>query len=113
MRGKAFFGPAIIMLVLAVLLDLFGLVGLIFGIGQILSFIPDILGTIFIGGWIYFNSRTIKLTKGTMTKIGGAAKWAKRSKWLRPLLIFGEFIPFVGIAPLWTILVFFELLGQD
>jgi hypothetical protein len=45
---------------------------------------------------------------GPQAKVS-ASKWAKRMKWLRPILIFAEFIPYVGALPYWTICVFAEL----
>ena len=63
-----FFSPeAILMLFLASLLDLFGIICLIldiaFGVGEILSYVPDVIGITFFGSWVLM--RTI-LKGGTM-----------------------------------------------
>lgn len=107
--GANFFSPEIVMFVPAVLLDIIGLILLFFALDDF--FITDIIGIIIIGGWTYFRSQTIKVTKGAAGKIGKTGKWAKRMKWLRPLMILGELIPYVGALPCWTLLVFFELQG--
>ncbi|MFC1629847.1 hypothetical protein ACFL11_01360 [Patescibacteria group bacterium] len=104
------FSPAgILMLGLAITLDIFGLIEFIPVLGSALSYIPDIIGIIMIGGWTYFNSGTLKVTRGAAAGIGKAAQWAKRLKWLRPLLFLLEFIPVVGMLPCWTLVVWFEL----
>lgn len=103
-----FFGPeGVIMMTVAIALDLVGLILLIFGLDDF--FITDILGIFFIGGWILFRSGTMKVTKKAGAKMAKAAKWAKRVRWLRPLLIFAEFIPYVGALPCWILLVYSEL----
>jgi len=109
-RQGALFSPeGVLMLTLAVFVDLGGLVELIPVIGSILSYGVDIFGLIFIGGWMFFRSQTIQTTGRAAARLGKISKWAKRMKWLRPLLIIGEFIPIVGILPLWIIAVYFEL----
>ena len=64
----------ILMLFLAGLLDLIGVIclilDLVFGIGEVLSFIPDGIGIIFFGGWSLMRS----LTSGkTMEEAKGEA----------------------------------------
>ena len=102
---------AIIFLPFAILLDLIGIVLICFALDDF--WITDILGIIFIGGWTYFRSGTVKVTRSAGEKIkrsvGKMAKWVRRLKWLRPLLIFLEFIPYVGVLPSWTVLVYLEL----
>jgi hypothetical protein len=90
----------IVMMTLAVTLDIFGLIGFLPIIGQFLSIVPDIIGLCTIGVWTLFRSGTPTLKP---------TKLIKTLKWLIPLLIISEFIPFVGIAPCWTILVYLEL----
>ena len=99
----------IIMMSVAVGLDLAGLVDAIPVIGNILSYFIDFLGIILIGTWTYFRSQSFQATGKATARIGKAAKWAGRLKWLRPLLFIGELIPVVGALPLWTLLVYFEL----
>ncbi|MDO8639493.1 MAG: hypothetical protein Q7R53_01075 [bacterium] len=104
-----FLTPEILMFIPAVLLDIIGLILLIFALDDF--FITDIIGIAILGSWTYFRSQTLKVTKGASEKIGKAGKWAKKMKWLRPLLFVGELIPYVGALPCWTLLVFFELKG--
>jgi len=61
----------------------------------------------FIGLWM--------ITKGNLSlpqkKAGGIkiTKWAKRLKWIRPVAMIIEAIPFLGALPLWTIAVYLEI----
>lgn len=115
MNGSLFSPEAIIMLPLAIILDLIGIILIFFALDDF--FITDIIGIVFIVGWIYFRSGTIKVTKKvekkvgkiTTEKAGKMAKKIKKLKWLRPLCILAELIPYIGALPSWTILVFFEL----
>jgi len=132
-RATALMSPeAIVMFPIALILDLFGVVCLIlylaFGIGLPLSYIPDVIGIIVIGGWSLMRSQSLRITRPRAPevkrvkkraqkriakierRIARSAKWAKRLRWLRPLLIVVEFIPFLGdIAFSWTLMVYFEL----
>ena len=110
-KAGVFFSPAaLIMLPLAAVIDVSEFfIGGIPVIGQIISIILDIVAIVFIGGWMWFRSGTMTVSKGTQARIAKVAKWAKRLKWLRPLLIILEFIPIVGSAPLWVIAVYLEL----
>ncbi len=104
----SFFSPeAIIMMPLAITLDLIGLILVLFALDDF--FITDIIGIAIIGSWTFFRSQQVQMTQRAQQKIGKAAKQARRLKWLRPLMIVGEFIPYVGALPCWTILVYFEL----
>lgn len=100
------------------LLDLTGIVLLCFGLDDF--GITDIIGLIFIGGWILFRSQNIKAVadlKTTTTKAKTAQKKAtvkigkavKNMKWTRFICVFGELIPYIGALPLWTVLVHGEL----
>ncbi len=117
----------VMMLFLAGLLDLFGVICAIliaaFGIGAILSYIPDVIGILFLGGWLLSRPRSevtqevaqhrveqeIKIKKAkekTAEKM--AKKGAKRG--LRfALATLGELIPVIGALPFWTIFVYSEL----
>jgi hypothetical protein len=98
--AEALFSPeGVIMLPIAVIIDV-----LDFLIGSLL--ILDIVAILTIGVWIYFHSQEIAVAKGAAARL---SVWAKRLKWLRPLMIILEFIPIVGMLPLWTLLVYFEL----
>jgi hypothetical protein len=92
---------------LAILLDLTGIILLCFGLDDF--WITDIIGLITIGFWTYFNSQTAKVTHGAKERLTKLTKTARRLRWLRPLLIILEFIPYVGAAPCWIIIVYFEL----
>jgi len=100
---------AIAILPLAILLDLAGFLLAIFGASEAFSLIPDVIGLVAIGGWTFILSQSVKVTYGAEKRLLGATKWVKRMRWLRPLLIIFEFVPFVGAAPCWTILVVLEL----
>ena len=107
--GVAFSPDAIIMFPLAIILDFAGLLLAIFGVTEIFSYVTDFIGLIFIGLWTYSHSQTVKVTYGAAARLTKVAKLARTLRWLRPLLIVLEFVPFVGAAPCWTILVWFEL----
>lgn len=97
------------MFLIAGLLDLASLVFLYFGLDDF--WILDIIGLIFIGGWTYFRSQTIKVTRGAKVRLTTRAlKLAERLKWLKPMFFISEFIPYIGgVLPSWTLIVYFEL----
>ena len=118
MMGLAFFfdiiGPAIVYSLVFI-----PVVGAVFAF--ILSELFDLLGLLLIGGWMWFRSST-KETQSNIPqrrisqkvkKLNRAemktAKWAKRLKWLRPLLIISELVPAIDFLPDWTIVVYLEL----
>lgn len=94
---------SILMFFLALLLDLLGLLCLVLdfiGIGLGVSFIPDLLGGVFFGSWLYF--------------IRGDGIGFEGTNWKR-LLGFGggEVVPLLGdVAPFWTVLVIMEMLND-
>ncbi len=103
-RGGTFISPeGVLMLTLAIIFDVGGLVEFIPIIGTFFSFLSDIIGLLVIGGWTFFRSQTVAVTKRAATR------GTRVLRWLRPLAFIGEFIPFVGILPLWTVVVYFEL----
>ena len=137
---SSLFSPeGVLMLFLAVLLDLIGIICLIldaaYGIGEVLSYIPDGIGILFFGGWTLMRSlasgqtieeakektsETISDIKETGDKRREAIR--KRKKMLKKgvkkgakrglrfgLAALGELIPFLGALPFWTIFVFLEL----
>ena len=75
----------------------------------------DIFALVFFGAWMVFRAMLkgrkpeIRVSKKAMATIQKAAKWAKRLKWLRPLLFILEMVPFVGAAPFWVVAVYLEL----
>jgi len=88
------------MFFLALILDLMGLACLaldFLGIGLGISFLPDLLGFIFLGGWIYF-------VRGNSLGFGGSFKGFSISSII-------ELVPGLGdLSPTWTILVITEML---
>jgi len=110
-RGGVFLSPeGIIMMMTSFLVD----------IGEL--FIPlepidplDIFAIVFFGAWMVFRSMIkgkkpeIRVSKKAAATVQKAAKWAKRLKWLRPVLFILEMIPLVGAAPFWVVAVYLEL----
>lgn len=102
---------------MAILLDIFGIICLIlnifFGAGEILSWISDGIGIIFINGWMLFRSgkvvETPSRTKGGLFRFDFLRKLfrGKYKRFLTPIL--GEVAPFVGALPFWSLAVYFEL----
>ena len=105
----------LIFMPLAILLDIAGLLLAIFVVSEVFSYISDFIGLVSIGFWTYFRASfrsqeaKAKITHGAAERLTKLAKTARRLRWLRPLLIILEFVPFVGAAPCWTLLVYFEL----
>lgn len=124
------------MLFLAGLLDIIGIICLIldalFGIGEVLSYIPDTIGIVFFGAWVVFRAATkkegeekIEDLKRQLAERRGkrektrekklAKKLAKKgmNKGLKfGLAALGELIPFLGALPFWTIYVYSELKSE-
>lgn len=91
----------IIMLMAAGLLDLMGLIILLFGLDDL--GILDIIGLIIIGGWIFFRSGVVTGTARSKKVWGKILKRAGLS-----FLI--ELFPYIGsLAPCWIAAVYFEL----
>lgn len=102
------FSPeGVIMLTVAVLLDLVGIFLLMLGLDDF--GLMDLLGLGFFGFWMLIRGSSVKTTKGASQKIAQVTNWVKRLRYLRPLLFFLEFIPFVGAGPWWTLIVYSEL----
>lgn len=103
----SFFSPeAVLMITIAIIVDLVGLLEFIPVAGSVISLISDIFGIIFFGAWMFFRSQRIEITGRAAARVG---RLARSLRWLRPLCFIGELIPFAGILPLWTLLVYFEL----
>jgi len=120
---------AIIVLPFAITIDLISIILVIFALDDF--WITDIIAITFLGGWSFFRAQTktgsskevelpdigekIKAQKAVrQTGKGGekatkAAKWTKRLKWLRPIAIIGEIIPYFGVLPLWTLWIIAEI----
>ena len=105
--GALFSPEGVIMMLLAILIDTAGLICLIltaiFGIGQVISLVVDIIGMVLIGGWMLSRYGRMTGTKGAK-KAGG--KLLKRFG----LSFLDELIPIFGdVAPCWTLAVYFTL----
>ena len=97
------FGPeAVIMLGIAGIVDLVD-----FLIGSIP--IIDVFVILFFGLWTFVRSGKVKVTKKAGAQIAKVTKWAKTIKWLKPVCIILEFIPVIGMLPLWVLVVYAEL----
>lgn len=101
-RGVFFSPEGIMMIIIAGIIDFLDLITASF-------FVVDLFALVFVGGWILFRSGMLKVRHRTEARVAKATKWVRRLRWLRPLLIFLEFIPVIGAAPCWTLLVYFEL----
>lgn len=93
------------MLILAAVLDLLGLfclfLSVTLGIGIPLSFVPDLIGFLFIGGWMYIVRGTgVGLTQQATRRLGIAS------------LV--EIIPGLGdISTSWVLLVLITIFKSD
>jgi len=103
-----------IILIMAMLLDIFGFICLILTftmgveIGETLSFVPDILGLIFIGGGEIFLKHRKAISKAGKARAKAIIK-AKGKHGLKFFLaFFGELLPLIGAFPFWTIYVLSE-----
>ncbi len=96
-----------ILLLIAIMLDLFGFVCLIISltlnplIGETLAKIPDFLGLFLIGGFQLYSYRRAHFQKAKTIRKKAARK--KGFKFFATF--FGELLPFVGALPLWTLYV--------
>jgi len=100
-----------IILLIAVVLDIFGLMCLILTftigteIGEALSFVPDVLGLILIGGSQMFMRRRQAFAQAKTARKAAISK-AKKKGGLKFFGAFiGEILPFIGAFPFWTIYV--------
>lgn len=112
----------------AVILDIAGVICAILiaalGTGAILSYIPDAIGIISFGFWIFLRHRkekgSVKAGKESIGKVADMAKSRKqtmsKAKGFRigklgkfGFSSLGELIPLVGALPFWTIFVLSEL----
>ena len=114
-----------IFLPMAVILDLVSIALICFGLDDF--GITDIIGIIFIGGWVLFRSffKFSDLDVEAPARIGKAAaekrqqrkeivqtikQTVKTSKTpIKAICFIGELIPYIGALPFWTFLVYDEL----
>ena len=112
MKGEIAAGDFVIF-AMAILIDVLGLLCLfldiLFGIGEIFSFILDISGFIIFGLWALAKGESLSIS--SVKKKGKAARAAKKAlaKKIGKRFAFtfiGELIPFLGALPFWTIFVY-------
>ena len=99
----------IAILPIAIILDITGMILLCVGLDDF--FLTDIIGIIFIGGWLWLRTGKVAETprKGGLFKMDFLRKLfrGKYKRFLTPIL--GEIFPYVGALPFWTLAVYFEL----
>lgn len=99
----------VIILPLAIILDITGAILLCVGLDDF--FLTDIIGIIFIGGWLWFRSGKVVETpkRGGLFKMDFLRKLfrGKYKRFLTPFI--GEIIFYLGALPFWTLAVYFEL----
>ena len=125
-KAGALFSPeGVLMMTVAIGLDIFGLICLIFniffGLGEIPSWISDGIGIIFFGFWLLIRSQTLarerELVEKVMEKRMAIARIARTVKMGRILgrklrfgiALLGEILPLIGALPFWTWFVYSEL----
>jgi len=102
-RPYIFSPEGVAMLIFAILLDfappiIVLILDFFFGIGEVVSWIVDIFGTITLGLWIFLRS-------GEMTFGKKLTRYLKR----RAPFIVAEYVPVFGEGPWWTLNVFLFL----
>lgn len=94
----------LLILPLAVGIDLVSVILLCFGLDDF--GLLDIIGTIFIGTWLFFRKGKPEALKGKKDFLTTVFT-GKYTKFLVP--IFGEIIPYLGVLPFWSLSVYFNL----
>ena len=106
--GNLFSPEGVIMMTVAVILDLVGIILLLFALDDF--FITDIIGIIFISGWMYLRSSTMAVPEKMQERTQKGLAKLFRGKWKKFLTpIIGEVIPYVGALPCWTLAVYYEI----
>ncbi len=109
-KGRIITPEGITMLISAIIFDSAGLLDFFPIIGWIASSIANASGFLFFIAWFMLRRKVGATSK---IKVGKAAKWAKRRKWIRPLfMVLNLFpVPYVfSLVPLWTVVVLVELI---
>lgn len=97
------------LLIVAITLDLFGVICLIITltigpeIGEMLSFVPDYMGLIIIGGFELYSRRRAFFKKAKGMQKGVSVGKKKGLKFFSGFI--GELLPIIGAMPFWTIYV--------
>lgn len=107
-------GFSVIMIMIAICLDLFGFICFLFtltigtDVGETLSYVPDLLGLLFIGGARMFQQRRRAFAQAKKVRAQALMKAKKSGAGKFFLTFFGEILPFVGAFPFWTIYILSE-----
>lgn len=97
------------LLIVAITLDLFGVICLIITltigleIGEMLSLVPDYMGLIIIGGFELYSRRRAFFKKAKGMQKGAGVVKKKGFKFFGSFV--GELLPLIGAMPFWTIYV--------
>jgi len=106
--GGLFSPEGVIMLPLAALFDLIGVIIIVFGLDDF--GITDILGILIFCPWMLLRSQTIVVPERLKKRAETGLKKLFRGPWKRFLTpIIGEVIPYVGVLPMWTLAIYYEL----
>jgi len=104
------------MLAGAFLLDLMGLFCLLLdfagapGLGESISFVPDFLGFVLIGGWQSFGE--LRKKRKALIEKGRSIRKAKKRGLKFFFTFLGELAPYIGALPFWTWYVYSELKNE-
>ena len=101
-----FFSPdAVLMLALAAILDIIGYILIYFGLDDF--WITDAIGVISIGGWMFFRTGHVTITKKGKKMIQKTGRKIAKRLGLSFLV---EIIPWLGdVSPSWFLAVYFEI----
>jgi hypothetical protein len=103
----------IMMLFLAVVFDLLQIFVYFPILGWVITMMTNVIAFFFFTAWSMIRSGGSK--RGV--RVGKAKKWAKRKKWIRPLAKVLNIIPLLDyvttFVPLWTIVVYLELVYKS
>lgn len=106
--GALFSPEGVVMMTVAVILDLVGIILLLFALDDF--FITDIVGILFITPWMFLRSSTVATPEKMQKKTQKGISKLFRGKWKKFLTpIIGEVIPYVGAFPCWTLAVYYEI----
>jgi hypothetical protein len=122
-RITALLSPeAAVMLSVAIVLDIAGIIftilDLLFGIGEIFSWISDGIGIAIFGLWLLMRPKRVTKTKEVVARVAERRRTISRAveaikKMGRgtrfAISVVGEVLPLVGTLPFWTWMVWSEL----
>ncbi len=103
----------IIMLIIAACFDAAQLLVFIPVLGWIATIFTNIIALIFFTLWAIIRGKDTR----QIIRVGKAKKWAKRKKWVRPAAKIANIMPMLDYVtfflPLWTIIVYIELVYRS